>query len=174
MYEKLKLLDAILLHLKDTTDKDPILLETVLLDWKPEISERERNGIPKKLHKDGMIENILVPLDNRIEKLRGYTCQFITYDGLMLLEQGGYEEKQTKEDRVKNLDLLTKKFVLVTGLFAIASAIVAGLTFYLNYQNYQLNVKSYEKKTNILVNPAIYIDTRDTLTKEKESTTILP
>jgi hypothetical protein len=136
-YPSLKLLDDVLFKLDKTTSEDPVLLDEILSDWKPKISERERYGIPKKLLKDGMIENISVPTNNRKEILRGLTCQFITYEGLILLEQdNGYTGKKQREDRKENLDVIVKKLVFVSILVSLLSVCISGGALYVNYLIY--------------------------------------
>jgi hypothetical protein len=174
-YKKLKLLDDFLGYIDKSTEEDPKDLENELSNWKGfEISQRDRRGIILKLTDDKMVDFVIPHTDTTTNDgfKKKYTkdvkYHFITFEGLIHLEQDGYTGKAKRENRVKELDLITKYFVFASFVIAVGGLVVSGFGLCLNYNIYDLNKKSYEKKSDILANPTIKVEINDTILKKQK------
>lgn len=97
------LLDKILKDIRDSTDTNPINLEAHL-KTKYELPNRDVRGIREKLIEDKMIKSFIpTPVGNNFIPNREY--QYITFDGLMLLQDRGYVGKRRKEKFLRTLQL---------------------------------------------------------------------
>lgn len=132
----LKTLDDILKYLRDNTDEKPIDLDFVLLNWSPPLSNRDKRAIQEKLRRDNFIDETIPnpkgttnanPLYDEDKKY-----QFITFEGLLLLdEENGYEGRRKKRRGKDWWDWVLKIFVILSFLVS-ASAL---------YVNYNANAK---------------------------------
>lgn len=107
----LGILDSTLKSLKTHTSNNPLPKEVILQKINLlELSNRDRRLIFDKLFKDGYVDK----LEGRIPEE-----YFITFNGLLFLEKGGY----TKEDSRKKIEFLFKRLSNI--ILVIASIIGA-------------------------------------------------
>ena len=118
-----KILDIVLRQLKDSSREQPVDMYKTLLD-KFKLNPRDNRSIIEKLVKDGYVENIILytleqhkslpPSDINSRKfLPDKKYQYITFDGLIFIENGGYLQKnlseiQEKSDKKKLEERLAK------------------------------------------------------------------
>lgn len=102
----LKLLDDTLKSLKDNTDKIPLPKEVILqrVNILNQLSNRDIRLVFDKLKDDGFID---------VMDLNGLDSYFITFNGLLLLQKGGYEEKQSIINTNLNFKKILNAFLLI-------------------------------------------------------------
>jgi hypothetical protein len=135
-----ELLDEILHVISSLTPDNPKSSEIIFLD--KDLSNRDRQIILWKLIKDGFIDSML-----SIQEANGFpndmTLYFITFDGILHLQDGGYVGKIASEEGLKEelailrkeqrdnneqMVVLQKKVSFATTCAAIFSAIYLILT----------------------------------------------
>lgn len=125
----LKLLDNILKQLKEKTTTEPISMEHVF--WYDNnlfnTDSRTRFTVMNKLCKDGYADHKLV---NNI------TSFYITFDGLVFIERGGYTKQLQKEKQRKKLNDVLAITIAVSG-------IVASIYYVVELVNYKNNHNIY-------------------------------
>jgi len=85
-----QVLDLILEVLKDTTGEAPMQFNDIFLDAKiySLLLNRDRKSAIDKLVSDKLISEIM---------FNGTICYYISFDGLLLIEKGGYVRKLRKD-----------------------------------------------------------------------------
>jgi len=97
----LKDLDDALRLLDETSEESPVDFQLKLKRAFPNISDRNRRAIMDKLIEDKHITSFKPVIDNPTN----LEMQFINFNGLMLLENGGYVKKRCRERFSRNLQL---------------------------------------------------------------------
>jgi hypothetical protein len=94
---ELKTLDDILKQLESATEEVPMKMEDLFLNANKlfDTSPRLRFTVMNKLVKDGYTEH--KELEDSKTKVKSSTY-FLTYDGLIFIKKGGYQEEFKKED----------------------------------------------------------------------------
>ncbi len=131
----LKILDSTLKSLKDNTDIHPLPKEVVLqrVNLLKQLSNRNIRLVFDKLKEDQYIDVMLInDIDN----------YFITFNGLLFLQKGGYQEKQN----IINTNLRFKKilnaFLLIaTVLGSIYTVIQIRDAFSKNFGSQPVSIK---------------------------------
>ena len=112
-----KILDVILYELKNNTSDDPMDLEQTIKFKFDFISKRDNRAIREKLIADNLIKSFVPqPIDNRFVEGREY--QYITFDGLMFIEKGGYRKLRIRESSKVKLDYTLAIVISVSGVIA--------------------------------------------------------
>lgn len=125
----MNILDWSLVFLKDATKIQPLSLYAHLLSQFPKLANRDARAIVDKLKNEQLIGSIF-----KNEDVLEYN--FITFDGLLLLEQfGGYGKK------LKKLQSGDRHQLFLTRSIAFASVVAAVLYGYSLYlQSWQLKL----------------------------------
>jgi DNA-binding PadR family transcriptional regulator len=89
-----------LYYLKERSENEPSDLDYEISELYFEISNRDTKALIEKLAKDGYIDNI-IPNFGKFLPDRKY--QFITFDGLVFLEDGGYVKKEELQNSYPTL-----------------------------------------------------------------------
>jgi hypothetical protein len=92
----LNTLDLILLEVKESSDNTPVDLESIIKQKFTSVSNRDGRAIIEKLIRDGLISTF-VPHESP-EFIKGRYYQYITFDGLLFIEDGGYSGKKRREE----------------------------------------------------------------------------
>jgi len=120
-YTSYKILDEVLEGLRQSTHTTPIPSEVVFTKF-PELLVEERNrdrsNILTKLLNDGYI--------GEMELLHPPTFgYYITYEGILLLERGGYVEKLKKDKRNSSLKAVQTWAIAIGTLLAALFSILS-------------------------------------------------
>jgi hypothetical protein len=117
MINSLETLDKVLKYLEKSTENEPCDLELEIPRIISEISNRDKKAIIDKLIKDKYVDNIK-PNYGKFINNRNY--QFITFEGLLLLEEsGGYVGKAKKEKQLSRA-LFTLQIIIAVGALVTA------------------------------------------------------
>ncbi|MBU3661284.1 MAG: hypothetical protein FGM14_15545 [Flavobacteriales bacterium] len=106
-------LDKILKEIKNSSEVEPINLEETIKDKFEYISKRDRRAIREKLIEDKLVGSFIpFPGASFIEK-REY--QYITYNGLLFLEKGGYSREKRRQLSKLWLDYILIISIVISG-----------------------------------------------------------
>lgn len=133
-HPSLKLLDDVLRHLKDTTDVEPVDLDSMLMVWIQGISPRNKRAVQDKLKREGMIDSVIpngsLDVMPNLNFVKDREYQFITFDGLVLLEtEDGYYGRKVSSERIKITDSFLKVFAILSSLVALVGLVLNFLTY---------------------------------------------
>lgn len=116
-------LDDILTALKDSTDNEPLDLEEHIKSNYKKISSRDREAMIRKLLKDEMID-FVKPNTNKEDFSSKYIADkpyyFISFEGIILLESGGYIEVINQKDKKEKVEKFYRRMTI---LILLASSI---------------------------------------------------
>ena len=113
----LKILDETLKSLKDNTDKTPLPKEVILqrVNILNQLSERDIRIVFDKLKTDAFIDEMeLHNLDN----------YFITFNGLLFLQKGGYEKKESIINTNFRFKKILNAFLLIASVLGSIYSII--------------------------------------------------
>lgn len=135
----MKTLDWSLVFLKKATENEPRALYEHLLSIFPQLAKRDARSIVDKLKFEKLIGSIFKK-DDLLE------YNFITFDGLLLLEQyGGYENRLKKlNSRDIHQIWLTRAIALGT----VIAAVLYGYSLYLQSKELKLTEESIRLEQN--------------------------
>jgi len=122
--KELKILDDILIQLKDKTSENPLIKEDII--WYAghlfTTNERDKRTILEKLIKDGYADrlDLAITKDNTsiVDKY------FITFDGLIFINKGGYTKQFNKDNKEYSLNRLQFWILLIGSIVAIFFGII--------------------------------------------------
>lgn len=105
----LKILDDTLKSLEKHTDKNPLPKEVLLqrINLLDKLSNRDIRLVFDKLKADGFID---------VMDSIGLDSYFITFNGLLLLQNGGYEKKQSIINTNLNFKKILNAFLLIASV----------------------------------------------------------
>jgi hypothetical protein len=108
-------LDKILEELKKSSEHEPIDLEQTIKHKYQYISNRDNRAIKEKLIRDKLVDEI-EPFGNQFVPERKY--QYITYEGLLFIENKGYLGQKRRGLSKTILDYSLAISIVVSGLIA--------------------------------------------------------
>jgi len=112
-----KTLDVILQELKNNTADEPMDLEQTIKFKFDFISKRDNRAIREKLISDNLIKSFIpLPIENKF--LEGREYQYITIEGLIFIEKGGYRRQKIRESSKVLLDYTLAISIFVSGAIA--------------------------------------------------------
>ncbi len=112
---ELKILDEILKQLEKATEDKPIKMEKLFWDADKlfETSSRLRFTVMNKLVKDGYAEHKEI---EDVETKIKHSTYFLTYDGLILIKNGGYKGEFERQNSKQILDYTLAVSIVICGL----------------------------------------------------------
>jgi hypothetical protein len=126
-----ELLDEILSIISSATPDIPTSSELIFKDHS--LPSRDREVILQKLMKEGLIDFMMST--QSIHKLpNGVKLYFITFDGILLLQKGGYAKKKRREICLNKYKVIIASAAAVG---AILAAIFSGVNIYSKNQNHE-------------------------------------
>lgn len=129
------LLDTILSQLKELTEKSPRRIEEIYTrEQMQNISNRNRTIIFAKLKKDGFIDSKIVPPISENDADIDWEGWYITFEGIIFLDYGGYVQQQIDFHKEKNnlrviqetSARMEKQTYVLTVILAVSSVVAAG------------------------------------------------
>lgn len=108
----IKILDKTLKSLKEHTAENPLPKEVIFLnaDILKSLTNRDKKLIVEKLIKDGYTDRIF------INELDHY---FITFDGLLFIQKGGYKSENQKQHQDRWIKRITFFLLILTSVVAV-------------------------------------------------------
>lgn len=108
----LKILDNTLYSLKEYTEENPLPKEYVLLKVNilNRLSNRDVRLVFDKLKEDKYIDSMIL---NELDQY------FITFNGLLFIQKGGYSKEKSNKDIVRIFKIVSSVFLLLASIFTI-------------------------------------------------------
>lgn len=113
----LKILDSTLKSLKDNTDNHPLPKEVILqrVNLLNQLSDRNVRLVFDKLKEDRYIDVILI---------NDFDNYFITFNGLLFLQNGGYERQENIIKTNLRFKKISNAFLLIASVFGSIYTII--------------------------------------------------
>lgn len=124
----LKILDEILKSLKYNTDKTPLPKEVILqrVNILNQLSDRDIRIVFDKLKTDGFIDEMV---------LNNFDNYFITFNGLLFLQKGGYEKKESIINTNLNFKKILNAFLLIASVLGSVYTVIQIEETFCKYRN---------------------------------------
>ena len=128
-----EVLDGVLKHIETSTGHSPCALHIIIPQLYPTIQRRDVKVIVDKLYKDGNIDFVTPNKDGVLDAkgintdnwIKDYPYYYITFEGVMLLQEGGYVNSYAQNRNQKRYERVRDVFLIIGSWMAgIGSLIV--------------------------------------------------